>query len=158
MLCKERIWFIMGALWVCFIICPLWQWVLWQFVLLELFVCCLVVDFCLMGRNLDSKRKRDRERTGGTRGWAARILATLYTSYSQHTHTHNRDTFPLLDAFNVVHTHTNFCCLTSPHILTIINKKNLQSLLLYSYVTIGTNIFTKNWWLSDCHYIFVSVV
>lgn len=72
--------------WVCFIICPLWLWALWQFVQLD----CLAADFCLTERNLDSKRKKKPQEREGEAwrgglwggGWAAKISATLNPSNS----------------------------------------------------------------------------
>lgn len=52
----------MGPRWVCFIMCPLWLWALWQLVELEFFVCWQAADFCLTGRKLDSERKKKRRR------------------------------------------------------------------------------------------------
>lgn len=114
-LCRERIWYIIGPLWLCCIICLLWLWALWQFVQLELSGRCLFVDFCLTERNLDSERQRDRA-TECTGGWAVRfwqpfIPPTLnrlthsqqiHPSFSSllycnlHTHTHKDTLFVFL--------------------------------------------------------------
>lgn len=96
--------------WVCFIICPLWLCGLWQFVQLGPFVCCLVADFCLTERNLDSERKRNHDREMGRHGgaelprfWQPLILQILNTL----SHSWRRSPFPLLNGFMwFTHMHT----------------------------------------------------
>lgn len=151
-LCRKTMCYVIGPLWLCYIMSLLWLWALWQFVQLELLCRCLVVDFCLTERNLDSERQRGRKRDGMHRRLSCRILATLYPS----THTHNKFT-PFPGCFTVIYTYTRthsslFFWLQQTLRPSLIQKKTTILAVMLPWV----HTSLQNWWLSDCCSVFLS--
>lgn len=109
----------MGPRWVCFIMCPLWLWALWQLVELEFFVCQLAADFLLDREKTwqwKEKKRRRNERWVDTVSRAANIFATLYV-FNTISHWQHRHPFPLHVCFLVIYTHSLLFFWISPRTL-----------------------------------------